>query len=70
MLRETRIEEYGKDLRRSTDIASDLSLEHGVSVTCMLVPQAAWETGDRPFIRAVAMDAIIASSDLLTNTRS
>jgi DNA-binding transcriptional ArsR family regulator len=54
------IADYGTDLRRSSALASELSLDHDVTVTRLLVPEAAWTTRDRPIILSAARDAIRA----------
>jgi DNA-binding transcriptional ArsR family regulator len=53
-----RVDDYGADLRRSSGLASEQSLEHGVTVTRFLVPEAIWVARDHPFVRSAAMDAI------------
>jgi len=53
------IGDYGEDLRRSSDIASDLSLEHDLAVSRMLVSEGSWATEDRPVIRSAVADAIL-----------
>jgi DNA-binding transcriptional ArsR family regulator len=53
-----RIEDYGSDLRRSSEIASDVSLEQGLTVTRMLVSEADWDARQRPILRSLAQDVI------------
>lgn len=55
-----RVEEYGAELRRSAELASDLSLEHGVTVSRLIVPERDWLARERPIVRAAAMDAVAA----------
>jgi predicted nucleotidyltransferase len=55
-----RIGDYGADLRRSSGLASELSLEHGVTVSRLIIPERDWEARDRPIVRSAARDAIAA----------
>jgi predicted nucleotidyltransferase len=52
------LRDYGEDLRLSSELASDLSLEHGVTITRTLLSEREWVARDRPFVRAIAADAI------------
>lgn len=53
-----RVEAYGHDLRLSGEAVSELSLASGVSVSRVLASESSWRTRDRPFLRAVAADAV------------
>jgi hypothetical protein len=50
--------DYGADLRASSAVASDLSLESGLTITRLIVPERSWVTRDRPIVRAATADAI------------
>lgn|SRR3990170_2479611 len=53
-----RIEGYGRDLRLSGDAVSNLSLASGLSISRVLASEASWRECDRPFLRAIAPDAV------------
>jgi predicted nucleotidyltransferase len=52
------LDDYGSDLRRSSRLASTLSLEHGVTVSRTLVAAEDWIARERPFVRSIAEDAV------------
>jgi predicted nucleotidyltransferase len=54
-----RIEGYGRDLRRSSDAVSDLSLASGLPISRVLASEASWRDRDRPFLRSIAPDAVV-----------
>lgn len=53
-----RIDGYGRDLRRSSDAVSDLSLASGLSISRVLASESSWRERDRPFLRSIASDAV------------
>jgi predicted nucleotidyltransferase len=53
-----RIDGYGRDLRRSSDAVSDLSLASGLSISRVLASESSWRERDRPFLRSIAPDAV------------
>lgn len=53
-----RVEAYGHDLLLSSEAVSEPSLASGVSVSRVLASESSWRTRDRPFLRAVAADAV------------
>lgn len=44
---------YGPEVDRTAELASSLSLDHGVSVSQVFVREADWLTGDSMFLRNV-----------------
>jgi len=52
------IEGYGRDLRLSSTAVADLSLASGLSISRVLASESSWRRRDRPFLRAVAADAV------------
>jgi len=55
-----RVDEYGAELRLSAELASDLSLEHGLTISRLIIPERDWQARERPIVRAAAVDAIAA----------
>ena len=54
------IESYPADLRLSSEVASRLSLETGVTISRLLATREAWERGDRPILRVIAAEGVRA----------
>jgi predicted nucleotidyltransferase len=52
------IDGYGRDLRRSSDAVSELSLASGLSISRVLASESSWRKRDRPFLRSIARDAV------------
>lgn len=52
------IDSYAADLRMSSEAASRLSLEAGVTISRLLATRDSWERLDRPILRAVAVEGI------------
>jgi predicted nucleotidyltransferase len=50
--------DYGSDLRASSAVTSDLSLESGLTITRLIVPERSWVARDRPIVGAAIADAI------------
>ena len=55
-----RLDAYGAELRRSSELASELSLEYGVMTSRMLASERDWLTGAKPFLVAARRDAVAA----------
>jgi predicted nucleotidyltransferase len=53
-----RIEGYGRDLRLSSEAVSDLSLASGLAISRVLAAESSWRDRDRPFLLAIAADAV------------
>ncbi len=55
-----RLDAYGAELRRSSELASEISLEYGVMTSRMLASESDWLTGAKPFLVAARRDAVAA----------
>jgi predicted nucleotidyltransferase len=49
---------YWKELRRSSDYISDLSLEYEITVSCVIIKETQWKQPDRPFLYNVRKEAV------------
>jgi|SRR3972149_1630797 len=50
---------YWKELQRSSDYISDLSLEYEITVSCVIIKETQWEQPDRPFLYNVRKEAVL-----------
>jgi predicted nucleotidyltransferase len=55
-----RIERYFAELGRTGELASEVSLRYGVSVSRVFVPERDWEMQDSAFLANVSEDAVAA----------
>ena len=55
-----RIERYFAELERTGELASEISLRYGVSVSRVFVPEREWETQDGAFLANVREEAVAA----------
>jgi len=53
-----RIDSYAAEIDRTGEIASDLSLKYGLSISRVFVDRENWQEGDTPFLRRVRREAI------------
>jgi len=53
-----RIDSYAAEIDRTGEIASDLSLKYGFSISRVFVERENWQEGDTPFLRRVQQEAI------------
>ena len=51
---------YAREVDRASELASDLSLKYGVSVSLVFVREREWRHGDTPFLANVREEAILA----------
>ena len=51
---------YAREVDRASELASDLSLKYGVSVSLVFVRECEWRHGDTPFLANVREEAILA----------
>jgi len=51
---------YWEELIRSVELASDLSLEHNVTISRTIMPEEQWKKGDLPVLRNVRAEGILA----------
>jgi len=54
------ISRYGEELERTGELASDLSLRAGVSISRVLVSERDWTGGDTPFLHHARAEAVPA----------
>lgn len=55
-----RIDSYGSELDRTSELASDVSLKFGVTVSRVFVSERDWIHSEHPFLASVREDAIAA----------
>jgi predicted nucleotidyltransferase len=55
-----RLGPYGQELERTSELASDLSLDAGVIVSRTFASEVDWRTGAKPFLISARLDAIEA----------
>jgi predicted nucleotidyltransferase len=53
-------ENYWKELRRSTELASDISLEYDVTVSRLIVKEIQWKESDMPVLRNIHKEGVSA----------
>lgn len=53
-----RIDSYSAEIGRTGEIASDLSLKYGLSISRVFVDRENWQDGGTPFLRRVRQEAI------------
>ena len=53
-------ESYGKEIDRTGELASKLSLEYGVSVSRVVMKESQWKAGDTPLLRNIRTHGIPA----------
>jgi uncharacterized protein len=51
---------YGAEVDRTAQLAADLSLQYGVSISQVFLREREWRTSDTPFLRNVRAEAIAA----------
>ena len=51
---------YWEELRRSTELASDISLEYDVTVSRLIIKEAQWKQSDMPVLRNIHKDGVPA----------
>jgi len=54
------IPHYGAELERTACLTSDLSLEHGVTISTIFVRESAWEAGETPLLLNLRQEAVAA----------
>ena len=53
-------EQYGAEIDRTSEITSDLSLKHNVSVSMVFIREQDWKNADTPLLRNARLEAIPA----------
>ena len=51
---------YGKEIDRTGDLTSDLSLEYGISISRVLMKEMQWKSSDTPLLRNIRTDGVPA----------
>jgi predicted nucleotidyltransferase len=52
--------DYWKEWRRSSDYVSDISLEHDVTVSCILIKETQWKQSDKPVLYNIRREGLPA----------
>lgn len=52
-----RVDSYFAEIERTSELRSDLSLEHELTVSMVFVPDADWRAADTPFLTGVRDEA-------------
>ena len=53
------IDHYAAEVDRTSKITSELSLQHGVSISRVFLSENEWRNGDSPFLQNVREEAIL-----------
>jgi hypothetical protein len=53
-------ESYGKEIDRTGELTSDLSLDYGISISRVVMKEKQWKTSDTPLLRNIRTDGIPA----------
>ena len=53
-------EDYWKEWQLSSDYVSDVSLEHDVTVSCILVKEIQWKQSDKPVLHNIRREGLPA----------
>ena len=53
-------ESYGKEIDRTGELASDISLEYGISISRLIMKESQWKIGNTPLLRNIRMDGVPA----------
>ena len=56
-----RIQHYGAEIDRTSELVAGLSLAHGISVSRVFVREEDWLRGDNPFLRHVRKEARVVA---------
>ncbi len=51
---------YWKELRRSSDYVSDVSLKYDVTVSCILTKEIQWKESDKPVLQNIRREGLPA----------
>ena len=51
---------YGKEIDRTGELISSLSLEYNVSISRVIMKESQWKVSDTPLLRNIRMDGIPA----------
>ena len=51
---------YWKELHRSGDYVSDISLKYDVTVSCVIIKERQWRQSEMPVVRNIHRDGVLA----------
>lgn len=51
---------YWRELHRSSDYVSDISLKYDVTVSCIIIKEIQWRQSDMPVVRSIHRDGMPA----------
>lgn len=51
---------YWKELHRSSDYVSEVSLKYDVTVSCLIIKEIQWKQSDMPVVRNIRKDGVPA----------
>jgi predicted nucleotidyltransferase len=51
---------YGREIDRSGELVSELSLDYGVSISIVIMKESQWRERDTPFLRNIQAEGIPA----------
>ncbi len=51
---------YGKEIDRTGELVSELSLDYGVSISRVIMKEMQWKESDTPLLRNIRMDGVPA----------
>jgi predicted nucleotidyltransferase len=52
------IDQYGKEIERTSRLTSDLSLKHGITISRVILPAADWLQLDTPLLRNIRAEGL------------
>jgi predicted nucleotidyltransferase len=53
-------ESYGREIDRTGELTSNLSLEYGISISRVIMKEAQWKISNTPLLRNIRMDGVPA----------
>jgi uncharacterized protein len=56
----SKYESYGKEIDRTGELTSALSLDYGVSISRVIMKESQWKTSDTPLLRNIRTDGVPA----------
>jgi predicted nucleotidyltransferase len=51
--------DYWEEVKRTGQLISELSIEYGVSISPVRIPEAQWMLGDSPFLNNVGKECVL-----------
>jgi predicted nucleotidyltransferase len=53
-------ESYGREIDRTGELASKLSLDYGISISRVVMKETQWKTSDTPLLHNIRTDGVLA----------